>query len=121
MPEAGSPAPPRAFVRSLLRSGTPAEPAEPPDENGDLSGVGSIAMWVGTSGLPAALWLFAGAVPLRAALTLAGGLPLGNQLALTRSIGCLVALAVAIVIAVTILILLGVGTRFAIDIGILRG
>jgi signal transduction histidine kinase len=230
MPEAGSPAPPRAFVRTLLRSGTPAEPAEADD--GDLAAVGAatlarasrywvvvplayriaafvkvfigftaangglglgpvlgatlfavvtntaatvwvlragglrarvtgralaldlaigvvlnfavaatapasvqpfavdvswtwlvsgVAMWAGTCGLPASLWLFAAAVPLRAALTLAGGLPLSHQLSLTRSIGCLVALAVAIVIAVAILILLGVGTRFAVDIGLRRG
>jgi signal transduction histidine kinase len=83
--------------------------------------VGGIAMAAGTSGLPTALWLFAAAVPLRAALTLAGGLPLSHPLAVTRSIGCLVALAVAIVIAVAILILLGVGTRFAVDIGLRRG
>ncbi|WP_103348942.1 sensor histidine kinase [Amycolatopsis sp. CA-128772] len=232
MPEAGSAAPPRAFVRTLLRSGTPAEPAEPVPDDGDLTAVGdatlarasrywvavplayraaafvkvfigftaangglglgpvlgatvfavvvntaavvwvlrsgglrarltgralgldlslgvalnlvvamtapaaiqpfavdvswtwlvgSVAMWAGTSGLPAALWLFAAAVPLRAALTLAGGLPLDNQLAMTRSIGCLVALAVAIVLAVAILIMLGVGTRFAVDIGLRRG
>ncbi|MBE1496420.1 signal transduction histidine kinase [Amycolatopsis lexingtonensis] len=232
MPEAGSAAPPRAFVRTLVRSGTPAEPAGPVADDGDLTAVGdatlarasrywvlvplayriaafvkvfigfaaangglglgpvlgatvfavlantaaavwvlrsgglrarittralgldlavgvllnfvvamtapaavqpfavdvswtwlvsAVAMWAGTSGLPAALWLFAAAVPLRAALTLAGGLPLGHQLAMTRSIGCLVALAVAIVLAVTILILLGVGTRFAVDIGLRRG
>ncbi|WP_410645788.1 sensor histidine kinase [Amycolatopsis sp. lyj-346] len=231
MPEAGSAAPPRAFVRTLLRSGTPAEPAGPVAD-GDLTAVGdatlarasrywvavplayraaafvkvfigfaaangglglgpvlgatvfavaantaavvwvlrsgglrarltgralgldlslgvalnlvvamtapaeiqpfavdvswtwlvgSVAMWAGTSGLPAALWLFAAAVPFRAVLTLAGGLPLGDQLALTRSIGCMVALAVAIVLAVAILILLGVGTRFAVDIGLRRG
>jgi len=235
MPEAGSAAPPRAFVRTLLRSGTPAEPAEPAGatgDGGDLTAIGdatlarasrywvlvplayriaafikvfigftaangglglgpvlattvfavaanvaagiwvlhagglrarvtgralgldlaigvvlnfavavtapavvqpfavdvswtwlvsAIAMWAGTSGLPAALWLFAAAVPLRASLTLAGGLPLTDQLALTRSIGCLVALAVAIVLAMSILVLLGVGTRFAVDIGLRRG
>jgi len=232
MPEAGSAAPPRAFVRTLLRSGTPAEPAEPVPDSGDLTAVGdatlarasrywvavplayraaafvkvfigftaangalglgpvlgatafgvaaniaavvwvlragglrarltgralgldlslgvvlnlvvavtapaqiqpfavdvswtwlvgSVAMWAGTSGLPAALWLFAAAVPFRTALTLAGGLPLSHPLALTRSIGCMVALAVAIVLAVAILILLGVGTRFAVDIGLRRG
>jgi signal transduction histidine kinase len=220
MPEAGSAAPPRAFVRTLLRSGTPAEPTGPVDDTADLTAVGdatlarasrywvvvplayriaafvkvfigfaaangtvglgpalgatvfavaantvamvwvlrngglrarstgralgldlaigvllnftvavtapaavqpfaidvswtwlvgTVAMWAGTSGLPAALWLFAAAVPLRAALTLAGGLPLGDQLAMTRSIGCLVALAVAIVLAV------------ALDIGLRRG
>jgi signal transduction histidine kinase len=232
MPEAGSAAPPRAFVRTLLRSGTPAEPTGPVDDTADLTAVGdatlarasrywvvvplayriaafikvfigfaaangavglgpalgatvfgvaantvamvwvlrngglrarttgralgfdlaigvllnftvavtapaavqpfaidvswtwlvgAVAMWAGTSGLPAALWLFAAAVPLRAALTLAGGLPLGDQLAMTRSIGCVVALAVAIVLAVAILVLLGVGTRFAVDIGLRRG
>jgi signal transduction histidine kinase len=232
MPEAGSAAPPRALVRTLLRSGTPPEPAEPPDENSDLAAVGdatlaraarywvvvplayriaafvkvfigfaaangklglgpvlaatvfaiaantaavawvlrsgglrarvtgralgldlavgvalnfavaatapasvqpfavdvswtwlvgAVAMWAGTSGLPSALWLLVAAAPLRALLTLAGGLPLGNQLAVTRSIGCMVALAVAIVIAAGILILLGAGTRFAVDIGIRRG
>ena len=83
--------------------------------------VGAVAMWAGTSGLPSALWLLVAAAPLRALLTLAGGLPLGNQLAVTRSIGCMIALAVAIVIAAGILILLGAGTRFAVDIGIRRG
>jgi signal transduction histidine kinase len=232
MPEAGSAAPPRALVRTLLRSGTPAEPAEAPDENSDLAAVGdatlaraarywvvvpltyriaafvkvfigfaaangrlglgpvlaatvfavaanaaavawvlhtgglrarvtgralgldlavgvalnfvvattapasvqpfavdvswtwlvgTVAMWAGTSGLPSALWLVVAAVPLRAALTLAGGLPLTDQLAVTRSIGCMIALAVAIVLAAGILILLGAGTRFAVDIGIRRG
>ncbi|GAB3151822.1 sensor histidine kinase [Amycolatopsis sp. NPDC004378] len=232
MPEAGSAAPPRALVRTLLRSGTPAEPAEPPDENGDLTAigdatlaraarywvvvpltyriaafvkvfigftaangrlglgpvlaatlfavaanagavawvlrsgglrarmtgralaldlavgvalnfavaatapaavqpfavdvswtwlVGAVAMWAGTSGLPSALWLLVAAVPLRAALTLAGGLPLTDPLSVTRSIGCMIALAVAIVLAAGILILLGAGTRFAVDIGIRRG
>ncbi|WP_410672506.1 sensor histidine kinase [Amycolatopsis sp. cmx-4-68] len=232
MSEAGSSAPPRAFVRTLLRSGTPAEPAEPAGDPGDLAAVGAatlaraarywvvvplayriaafvkvfvgftaangrlglgpvlgatlfavvantaamlwvlragglrarvtgralgldlavgvalnfavaatapavvqpfavdvswtwlvsgVAMWAGTSGLPSALWLLAAAVPLRAALTLAGGLPLTDRLAVTRSIGCMVALAVAIVLAVAILILLGVGTRFAVDIGLRRG
>jgi signal transduction histidine kinase len=232
MPEAGSAAPPRALVRTLLRSGTPAEPAGPPDEHGDLAAVGdatlaraarywvvvpltyriaafvkvfigfaasngrlglgpvlaatvfavaantaavawvlrsgglraritsralaldlavgvalnfavavtapasvqpfavdvswtwlvsAAAMWAGTSGLPSALWLLVAALPLRAALTLAGGLPLTNQLSVTRSIGCMVALAVAIVVAAGILILLGAGTRFAVDIGIRRG
>ncbi|WIY01632.1 ATP-binding protein [Amycolatopsis mongoliensis] len=232
MPEAGSAAPPRALVRTLLRSGTPAEPAEPPDELGDLAAVGdatlaraarywvvvplayriaafvkvfigfaaangrlglgpvlaatvfavaantaavawvlrsgglrarltgralaldlavgvalnfavaatapasvqpfavdvswtwlvgAVAMWAGTSGLPSALWLLVAAVPLRAALTLAGGLPLTDQLSVTRSIGCMIALGVAIVLAAGILILLGAGTRFAVDIGIRRG
>lgn len=44
MPEAGSVTPPRALVRTLLRSGTPAEPAEPPDENGDLTAVGDATL-----------------------------------------------------------------------------
>jgi signal transduction histidine kinase len=83
--------------------------------------VGAVAMWAGTSGVPTALWLFVAALPLRSALTLAGGLPLDDQLALTRSVGCMVALAVAIVLAAGILILLGVGTRFALDIGLRRG
>lgn len=232
MPEAGSAAPPRTLVRTLLRSGTPAEPAEPPDEHSDLAAVGdatlaraarywvvvplayriaafvkvfigfaaangrvglgpvlaatvfavaantgavawvlragglrarvtgralaldlavgvalnfavavtappavqpfavdvswtwlvgAVAMWAGTSGLPSALWLVVAAAPLRAVLTLAGGLPLTDQLSVTRSIGCMVALAVAIVLAAGILILLGAGTRFAVDIGIRRG
>jgi signal transduction histidine kinase len=232
MPEAGSAAPPRAFVRTLLRSGTPAETTEPDDGAGDLTAIGdatlaraarywvvvplayriaafvkvfigytaangglglapvlaatlfavvantaaaawvlrtgglrarragrvlsadlalgvllnfavaatapaavqpyaidvawtwlvsAIVMWAGTFGLPAALWLLLAAAPLRAALTLAGGLPLDHQLAVTRSVGCMVALAVAIVLAAGILILLGVGTRFALDIGIRRG
>lgn len=232
MPEAGSAAPPRALVRTLLRSGTPAEPPEPADDNSDLTAVGdatlaraarywvvvplayriaafvkvfigfaaangrlglgpvlattvfavaantgavawvlrtgglrargsgrllaldlavgvalnfavavtappsvqpfavdvswtwlvgAVAMWAGTSGLPSALWLLVAAFPLRAALTLAGGLPLTDQLSVTRSIGCMIALAVAIVLAAGILILLGAGTRFAVDIGIRRG
>ncbi|MEV7040368.1 ATP-binding protein [Amycolatopsis sp. NPDC051061] len=232
MPEAGSAAPPRALVRTLLRSGTPAEPAGPPDEHGDLADVGdatlaraarywvvvplayriaafvkvfigftaangrlglgpvlaatvfavaantaamawvlrsgglrarvtgralaldlavgvalnfavaatapasvqpfavdvswtwlvgAVAMWAGTSGLPSALWLLVAALPLRALLTLAGGLPLTDQLSVTRSIGCMIALGVAIVLAAGILILLGAGTRFAVDIGIRRG
>ncbi|WP_328451870.1 MULTISPECIES: sensor histidine kinase [unclassified Amycolatopsis] len=83
--------------------------------------VGAVAMWAGTSGIPTALWLFAGALPLRSALTLAGGLPLDAPLALTRSVGCMIALAVAIVLGAGILILLGVGTRFALDIGLRRG
>lgn len=40
---------------------------------------------------------------------------------LTRSVGCMIALAVAIVLGAGILILLGVGTRFALDIGLRRG
>ncbi|MEV6626182.1 histidine kinase, partial [Amycolatopsis sp. NPDC051114] len=44
MPEAGSAAPPRALVRTLLRSGTPAEPAEPPDEHSDLAAVGDATL-----------------------------------------------------------------------------
>lgn len=83
--------------------------------------VGAVAMWAGTSGIPTALWLFAAALPLRSALTLAGGLPLDDPLVLTRSVGCMIALAVAIVLGAGILILLGVGTRFALDIGLRRG
>ncbi|WP_409463005.1 sensor histidine kinase [Amycolatopsis sp. GA6-003] len=83
--------------------------------------VGSVAMWAGTSGLPAALLLLAAAVPVRVLLTVAGGLRPDDPLALSRSIGCLVALAVAIVVACGILVLLGVGTRFALDIGLRRG
>ncbi|MYW96516.1 ATP-binding protein [Amycolatopsis rubida] len=83
--------------------------------------VGSVAMWAGTSGLPAALLLLAAAVPVRVLLTVAGGLRLDNPLAINRSIGCLVALAVSVVVACGILVLLGVGTRFALDIGLRRG
>src|SRR3954469_7356837 len=42
MPEAGSAAPPRALVRTLLRSGTPAEPAEADD--GTLAAVGDATL-----------------------------------------------------------------------------
>ena len=83
--------------------------------------VGATAMWTGTSGVPAALCLLAAAVPLRAALTAAGGLPLTDPLALNRASGCLIAVAVAIVTSAGILVLLGIGTRFALDIGIRRG
>src|SRR5690242_11560776 len=44
MPEAGSAAPPRALVRTLLRSGTPTEPAEPADDGGDLTAVGDATL-----------------------------------------------------------------------------
>jgi signal transduction histidine kinase len=83
--------------------------------------VGAIGMWVCAFGMPAALWLLAAAVPLRLALTWAGGLPLSDPLALNRSVGCMVALLVSIVVCAGILILLGVGTRFALDIGLRRG
>jgi signal transduction histidine kinase len=83
--------------------------------------VGAIAMWMCTFGLPTALWLLVAAVPLRAALTWAGGLPITDPTALNRSVGCMVALMVAIVTAAGILILLGVGTRFALDVGLRRG
>ncbi|WP_020661627.1 sensor histidine kinase [Amycolatopsis benzoatilytica] len=83
--------------------------------------IGAVAMWAGTRGLPAALGLLAAAIPVRAALTLAGGLPLTDPLAVSRSVGCLIALAVAIIVACGILVLLGVGTRFALDIGLRRG
>jgi signal transduction histidine kinase len=83
--------------------------------------VASIAMWMSTFGAPAALWLLAAAVPVRVGLTLAGGLPLDNPTALNRSVGCMVALMVAIVTSAGILVLLGVGTRFALDVGLRRG
>ncbi|MFJ1765686.1 sensor histidine kinase [Amycolatopsis sp. NPDC088138] len=83
--------------------------------------VGAVAMWAGTFGLPAALWLLVAAAPVRAALTLTGGLPLNDQLAVTRSVGCMIALGVAIVLAAGTLILLGAGTRFALDLGLRRG
>jgi len=83
--------------------------------------VGAVAMWTGTFGMPTAFWLLAAAAPFRALLTLVGGLPLTNPLALNRSIGCMIALAVAIVTAAGILILLGAGSRFALDVGIRRG
>jgi signal transduction histidine kinase len=83
--------------------------------------VSAIAMWMCAFGMPTALWLLAAAVPLRALLTWVGGVPLTDKVALNRSIGCMVALVVAIVTAAGILILLGVGTRFALDIGLRRG
>ena len=83
--------------------------------------VGGIAMWAGTFGLPATLWMLACSVPFRALLSLAGGLSPLQPLALNRSIGCLVALAVAMVVAAGILVLLGFGARFALEVGIRHG
>jgi signal transduction histidine kinase len=198
MPEAGSPAPPRAFVRTLLRSGTPAEPAEADD--GDLAAVGAATLarasryWVvvplayriaafvkvfigftaanGGLGLGPVLGATLFAVVTNTAATVwvlrAGGLRArvtGRALALDLAIGVvlnfavaatapasvqpfavdvswtwlvsgvamwagtcglpaslwLFAAAVPLVLAVAILILLGVGTRFAVDIGLRRG
>lgn len=83
--------------------------------------VGSIAMWTCVLGVPSALWLLLGAVPFRAVLTVVGGLPLTSQLALNRSVGCVVALLVAVVTAAGVVVVLGVGARFALTVGILRG
>jgi signal transduction histidine kinase len=83
--------------------------------------VGTIALWTFCYGVPAALWLLLGAVPLRLALTWAGGVPLNDPTAVNRSVGCLIALAVAIATAAGILILVGVGTRYALTMGIRRG
>ena len=83
--------------------------------------VASIAMWMSSFGVPTSLWLLVAAVPVRAGLTLAGGLPLTHPVALNRSVGCMVALLVAIVTSAGILVLLGVGTRFALDVGLRRG
>lgn len=83
--------------------------------------VGTIGLWTCVFGLPEAGWLLLAAVPVRALLTLAGGLPLTNSVALARSIGCIVALVVAVVTAGGILAVLGVGAQFALNAGILRG
>jgi signal transduction histidine kinase len=83
--------------------------------------VGTVGMWMCAYGVPTALWLLAAAVPLRVGLTWAGGVPPADPLALNRSVGCVVALIVAIVTCAGILILLGVGTRFALDVGLRRG
>lgn len=83
--------------------------------------VGSIALWTSFFGIAPALALLAAAVPARAVLTLIGGLPLDDPVAVKRSIGCLVALVVAMVVAAGILIVLGVGTRFALGIGMREG
>jgi signal transduction histidine kinase len=83
--------------------------------------VGTIALWTFCYGVPAALWLLLGAAPLRMALTWAGHVPLGDPVAVNRAVGCLIALAVAIVTAAGILILVGVGTRYALTMGIRRG
>lgn len=80
-----------------------------------------IAGWTCVYGLPSAMWLLAAAIPFRALLTLVGGLPLTDPHAVNRSVGCLVALAVAIVTAAGIVVLVGIGARFALNIGILRG
>ncbi len=83
--------------------------------------VGTMALWTLSFGLPAAFGLLIAAVPFRVFLTWVGGLPIGDQLALNRSVGCMVALVVAMVTTAGILILIGVGTRFALGIGIRRG
>lgn len=83
--------------------------------------VGTIALWTCVFGVPMASLLLVGAVPLRAGLTLAGGLPIGDRLAMSRSIGCLVALVVAVVTAAALVVLLGVGAQFALNAGVLRG
>lgn len=83
--------------------------------------VGGIAMWTCLLGVPSALWLLAAAVPFRAVLTLVGRLPVTDQLALDRSVGCVVALLVAVVTAAAVVVVLGVGARFALAIGIVRG
>jgi signal transduction histidine kinase len=83
--------------------------------------VGAIGIWTCVFGVPSALLLLAAAVPLRAVLTLVGGLPVAGSPALSRSIGCLVALLVAVITAAAILVLLGVGAQFALNAGVLRG
>ncbi|MFD5250780.1 sensor histidine kinase [Amycolatopsis sp. NPDC058340] len=83
--------------------------------------VGTVALWTLSFGLPAACLLVIAAVPFRAFLTWIGGLPLDHPLAMSRSVGCMVALVVAMVTTAGILILLGVGTRFALGIGMRRG
>lgn len=83
--------------------------------------VGTIALWTCVFGVPEAALLLVAAVPFRALLTLAGGLPITDALATSRSIGCLVALVVAVVTAGGLLAVLGVGAQFALHAGILRG
>ena len=83
--------------------------------------VGTIALWTCVFGVPQAALLLVAAVPLRAVLTLVGGLPITNSLATSRSVGCLVALVVAVITSVGLLAVLGVGAQFALNAGILRG
>jgi signal transduction histidine kinase len=83
--------------------------------------VGTIAMWSSLLGLPTTVWLLVAAVPFRMALTLAGGLPLSNDLAVERSIGCLVGLVVAVVVMTGFVILVGIGGRFALSAGVRLG
>jgi signal transduction histidine kinase len=83
--------------------------------------VGSIALWTLSFGLPAAMAMLAISVPLRAFLNWVGGVPVDNPVALTREVGCIVALAVAMVTSIGILILVGVGTRLALGLGIRKG
>ncbi|WP_158895045.1 sensor histidine kinase [Amycolatopsis anabasis] len=83
--------------------------------------VGTIALCTVTYGVPYALWLLLAAVPFRALLSWVGGIPLDDELALRRSIGCLIALVVAIVTASAFLIVVGVGGRFALLTGLRRG
>jgi signal transduction histidine kinase len=80
-----------------------------------------IAGWTCVYGISRALWALAAAIPFRGLLTIAGGLPLSNQLALNRSFGCLIGLPVAVITAAGIVVLLGIGARFALNVGILRG
>ncbi|SDY97982.1 Signal transduction histidine kinase [Amycolatopsis xylanica] len=83
--------------------------------------VGSIVLWASFFGIGASLAMLAASVPVRAGLTLAGGLPLTDPLALNRSVGCFFALVVAMFVAAGILVVLGVGTRFALGIGMREG
>jgi signal transduction histidine kinase len=83
--------------------------------------IGSVAMWTCAFGIPSALVLLAAAVPVRGLLTVAGGLPISDALALNRSVGCLVGLVVAIVTAAGILVVLGAGARFALNVGVSQG
>ncbi|MFF0146358.1 signal transduction histidine kinase [Amycolatopsis sulphurea] len=83
--------------------------------------IGTVAMWAGTRGLPTALLLLAAALPFRAVLSLIGGRAFDEPVALSRSVGDLIGLAVAIVITFVVLILLGTGSRVAFDFGLRSG
>jgi signal transduction histidine kinase len=83
--------------------------------------VGTFGLWASLLGVPGTLWLLLAAIPLRALLTLAGGLPLTDPLAVTRSIGCLVGLVVAVLTMAGFLVLSGAGGRFAVLAGIRHG
>ncbi len=83
--------------------------------------VGTMGLWTCVFGVPEAGLLAVAAIPLRAVLTLIGGLPITNALATSRSVGCVVALVVAVVTAGGLLAVLGVGAQFALNAGILRG